>query len=354
MMRSFVHDQPAIRVIFGAGAIDRLAVEIEALGVRRALVLASPGQRTVAEAAVRQLGARSAGLFSEPAPHVPIDIARKARDLAAQLDADGCVTIGGGSTIGLGKSIALERSLRLVAVPTTYSGSEMTPIYGVTDGGVKRTGRDPKVQPQIVIYDAALTVSLPSRISGPSGMNAIAHSVEALYAPNASPIVSLLAADGIRALARALPTVVDEPANLDARANALYGAWLCGSALAATSMGVHHKLCHTLGGTFGLPHADVHAVILPHAAAFNRADAPEAMRIVAEALGSEDAAQGLYALAVRIGAPVSLREIGMAADGLDRAARLATESPYANPRAVDYAGVRQLLEDGFRGRRPAL
>jgi len=203
-----------------------------------------------------------------------------------------------------------------------------------------------------VVYDPALTVGLPRRISGPSGMNAIAHSVEALYAPDANPIVSLVAAEGIRALARSLPIVVEEPANLDARADALYGAWLCGTALGATSMGLHHKLCHTLGGSFNLPHADVHTVVLPHATAFNRAAAPEAMRAIASALGAADAAQGLYDLAVRLGAPVALKEIGMPADGLDRAARLATENPYYSPRPIEYAGVRQLLDDAYVGRRP--
>ena len=185
-------------------------------------------------------------------------------------------------------------------------------------------------------------------------MNAIAHSVEALYAPDANPIVSVFAAEGIRALARALPIVVEQPANLEARADALYGAWLSGAALGATSMGLHHKLCHTLGGAFNLPHAGVHAIVLPHATAFNRSHAPIAMRVIADSLGASDAAQGLYDLAVRIGAPTSLKDVGMPADGLDRAARLATENPYANPRPIEYAGVRQLLDDAYRGTRPAL
>src|SRR6266581_3644937 len=150
--------------------------------------------------------------------------------------------------------------------------------------------------------------------------------VEALYAPDANPIISLLAAEGIRALARSLPVVVKEPAHLDARADALYGAWLAGSALGATSMSIHHKLCHTLGGTFNLPHAEVHTVILPHAVAFNREAAGDAMRIAAHALGVKDAAQGVYDLAVRLGAPTALKDIGMPREGLDRAAKLATES----------------------------
>jgi maleylacetate reductase len=351
-MRGFVYEQPSIRVIFGAGALDRLAEEVTRLGARRALVLATPEQRGDAEEAARRLGGLAAGVYAEAVMHVPIETARAARETARRLDADCTVAIGGGSTTGLAKAIALESGLPIVCVPTTYAGSEMTPVYGITEGGLKKTGRDRRVLPKTVLYDPALTVTLPAKIAGPSGMNAIAHCVEALYAQDGNPVISLMAADGIRALARSLPVVVKEPANLDARADALYGAWLAGSALGATSMGIHHKLCHTLGGSFNLPHAEVHTVILPHAAAFNRDAAPEAMRTVAAALGAADAAQGIYDLAVRIGAPTALADIGMPLDGLDRAARLATESPYYNPRPVDYAGVRQLLENAYYGKRP--
>jgi maleylacetate reductase len=351
-MRGFVYDQPSIRVIFGAGALDRLAEEVKRLGARRALVLATPEQRGDAEEAARRLGELAVGVYAEAVMHVPIETARAACETARRLNADCSVAIGGGSTTGLAKAIALESGLPIVCVPTTYAGSEMTPVYGITEGGLKKIGRDPRVRPRTVLYDPALTVTLPAKIAGPSGMNAIAHCVEALYAQDGNPVISLMAADGIRALARSLPVVVQEPANLDARADALYGAWLAGSALGATSMSIHHKVCHTLGGSFHLPHAEVHTVILPHAAAFNRDAAPEAMRIVAAALGAADAAQGIYDLAVRIGAPTALKDIGMPLDGLDRAARLATESPYYNPRPVDYAGVRQLLEDAYYGKRP--
>jgi alcohol dehydrogenase class IV len=180
-------------------------------------------------------------------------------------------------------------------------------------------------------------------------MNALAHCVEALYAPDANPVTSLMAAAGIRALSRSLPVVVQATDHLEARGDALFGACLAGSALNATSMGLHHKLCHVLGGSFNLPHAETHAVILPHATAFNLEAAPHAMRVVAEALGASDAATGLFDLARRLGAPRSLKDIGMPADGLDRAARIATETPYANPRAVDYAGVRALLQRAFDG-----
>ena len=351
-MHKFVYEQHPSRVIFGVGTFDRLAEEIAQLGLKRAIVLSSPGQRHLADEAAKRLGVATAGIHAEAVMHVPIETARAARESARRLAADCAVAIGGGSTIGLGKAVALDSGLPLIAVPTTYSGSEMTPIYGITEQGIKRTGRDRKVLPRVVIYDPTLTLALPTKIAGPSGINALAHCVEALYAENANPITSLMAAEGIRALSRALPTVVQQPQDVEARADALYGAWLAGSALGSVAMGIHHKLCHTLGGAFNLPHAEVHTVILPHAVRYNRDAAPEAMRLIAASLGASDAAQAIYDLANSIGAPLALQAIGMPLDGLDHAAKLATESPYYNPRPVDYAGVRRLLEDAYYGRRP--
>jgi maleylacetate reductase len=351
-MRSFVYDQPATRVIFGVGSLDRLPEEVKRLGAARAIVLATPQQRSDAEEVSRRLGDMAAGIYAEAVMHVPIETARAAREVAKKLGADCYVAIGGGSTIGLGKAIALETGMPIVAVPTTFAGSEMTPIYGLTEAGIKKTGRDRKVLPRTVLYDPTLTLTLPANISGPSGINAIAHCVEGLYAQDANPIMTLLAAEGIRALARSLPVVVSEPNNLEARSDALYGAWLAGTVLGNVGMAIHHKLCHTLGGTFNLPHAETHTVVLPHAIAFNREAASQAVRIAAEALGASDAAQGVFDLAARIGAPLALKDIGMPADGLDRAAKLATENPYYNPRPVEYAGVRELLENAYNGRRP--
>jgi len=239
-------------------------------------------------------------------------------------------------------------------VPTTYAGSEMTPIWGITEGGVKRTGRDPRVLPRTVIYDPALTLGLPPRIAGPSGINALAHCVEALYAPDASPIITLMAEEGIRALAAGLPAVAHNPGDIDARAQALYGAWLAGTALGAATLGLHHKLCHTLGGSFNLPHAEVHTVILPHAAAYNAAAAPAALARVAQAMGAADAPGAIFDLAVTLGAPTALRDIGMRAEDLDAAADLSIRNPYPNPAPVTRTGVRRLLEDAFYGRRPVV
>jgi maleylacetate reductase len=299
------------------------------------------------------LGDRAAGIYDQAVMHVPLETAVAARAAARRLHADCCVAVGGGSTIGLGKAIALTDDLPIIAVPTTYAGSEMTPIWGLTAGGLKQTGRDRRVLPRTVIYDPVLTITLPAAVAGPSGINAIAHCVEALYAPDGNPIIGLLAEEGIRALAASLPVVVREPANLAARGEALYGAWLAGTALGAVSMGLHHKLCHTLGGTYNLPHAEVHTVILPHAAAYNRAAAPDAMRRVARALGVEDAARGIFDLAAALGAPTALRRIGMPAEALDQAAEIAVRDPYRNPAPVTREGVRALLEAAYHGRRPA-
>ena len=351
-MKDFVYTGLPARVVFGAGALRHLEREIEMLGSTRALVLCTPEQREQAQVIAERLKSRCVGVFDRAVMHVPIETAREAREQARALKADCAVAIGGGSTTGLGKAIALESSLPILAIPTTYAGSEMTPIYGLTEGGVKKTGRDPRVLPRTVIYDVNLTLSLPPALSATSGMNAIAHAVEALYAQDSNPIMSLLAQEGIRALAQGLPGVVKAPQDLEARSQCLYGAWLCGAVLGSVGMALHHKLCHTLGGTFNLPHAETHTVVLPHAVAYNRAAAPEAMHAAATALGVADAAQGLYALARTLGAPLALKDIGMREADLDRAAELATQSPYYNPRAVERPAIRRLLDDAYHGREP--
>ncbi len=349
---SFVYEALPARVVFGSGALDTVAEEVARLGASRALVLCTPEQRAMGAEIVLKLGIRSAGVFDGAAMHVPIQVAQAARERAQRVGADCCVAIGGGSTTGLAKAIALTSGLPVLAVPTTYAGSEMTPIWGLTEGGIKKTGRDPRVLPKTVIYDPALTLSLPVSLSATSGINAIAHCVEALYSKDENPIISLIAEEGIRALAAALQEVAKQPENMDARSRALYGAWLGGVSLGAVGMALHHKLCHTLGGTFNLPHAETHTVILPHAIAFNAPAAPEAMNRIARALEAESAATGLYDLAASLGAPVSLASLGLRREHLDQAADLAVQNPYYNPRPVTRAGVRELLENAFEGRRP--
>ena len=354
MIAPFTYEQLPGRVVFGAGTLDRLPEEVSRLGAQRAIVLSTPEQADVAHDVARRLGAHSAGVFAQAVMHVPIETARVAREEARRLDADCAVAVGGGSTIGLGKAIALDSGLPIIAVPTTYAGSEMTPIYGLTEDGLKKTGRDRRVLPRTVIYDPTLTLTLPTALSATSGMNAIAHCVEALYAVDANPIVSMWAEEGIRALAASLPTIMGVPQDLAARTQAQYGAWLAGASLGAVGMALHHKLCHTLGGTFNLPHAETHTIVLPHATAYNRAAAPEAMARISRAIGGGDPARGLHHLAQRLGAPVALHTLGLKEADLDRAADIATREPYPNPRPVDRAGVRQLLQDAWAGSAPAV
>ena len=230
----------------------------------------------------------------------------------------------------------------------------MTPIWGLTEGGVKTTGRDARVLPKTVIYDPELTLTLPPAAAGTSGINAMAHAVEALYAENANPITSLMAEESLRALAASLPKITAEPANLEARSEALYGAWLAGMVLGSVGMALHHKLCHTLGGSFGLPHAETHTLILPHAAAYNAAAAPQAMARVARALGAENAPTGLFDLAQAVGAKMALSEFGMGEADLDRATDIALSNPYYNPRPIEKTAIRALLDDAFHGRAPNL
>jgi maleylacetate reductase len=345
----FTYVGHATRVVFGIGAVAALADEIDRLSLRRVLVLSTPEQRETALDIAGAIHGRIGGVFAEARMHVPIEVATRARAYAREIGADGALAIGGGSTVGLGKAIALETGLPVVAVPTTYAGSEMTTIYGLTQDAVKTTGRDDRVLPKTVVYDPMLTVSLSPALSAVSGLNAIAHAVEGLYAVDANPIVTMLAEECIRALASALPVVVRTPDDLEARSACLYGAWLGGTVLGAVSMALHHKLCHTLGGTFDLPHAETHAVVLPHALEFNAPSAPDAMVRIARALGTADAVEGLHALARRLNIPTSLRELGMRAEDLDRAADLAVTVPYPNPRPFDRAAIRALLERAYGG-----
>jgi maleylacetate reductase len=358
-MKDFIYDILPSRVVFGSGSLASLEQEIDRLQASRVLVLCTPGQREQAQAVADRLGRRAAGVFAGAVMHVPVETAREAREQARRLGADCAIAIGGGSTIGLGKAIALESGLPILAIPTTYAGSEMTSIYGITEAGLKKTGKDPRVLPRSVIYDPDLTLGLPVGISVTSAMNAIAHAVEALYARDGNPIIQMMAEEGIRALAHALPAISLTPRDAEARNDALYGAWLCGAVLGNAGMALHHKLCHTLGGTFNLPHAEVHTVILPHAANFNASAAPEAMRRVERALGttgSKSAAAALFDLAHENGAPVALKDIGGITEAdLAYAAELAVQAPYWNPRQIgadQRDSIHRLLLDAYHGVRP--
>ena len=286
--------------------------------------------------------------------HVPTEIVARGIAAVHEYAADGLVAIGGGSTVGLAKALALDTGLPILAIPTTYAGSEMTPLYGITAGAVKRTGRDQKVLPRTVLYDPDLTLQLPIAVSTVSGMNALAHAAEGLYAEDANPIIALIAEEAIRVLADGLKRIVHIPQDRAARSDCLYGAWLCAKVLGGSGVALHHKLCHTLGGSFNLPHAETHSVILPYALAYNAPAAPLAMAAMARALGVSHAVRGFYDLGLTLGTPRSLHALGMKASDLDRAADLAVTNAYWNPRPIERAALRQLLEAAFVGRPPAI
>lgn len=348
-MRKFTYTGLPSRVVFGVGSVAQLPAELDRLKSKRVLLISTPGRAAMVRGIAQ--GLPVAGIFDKAVMHTPVDAVNEARHLAKSVDADCCVTIGGGSTIGFGKAIALTSGLPVVAVPTTYSGSEMTTIWGLSEGGAKKTGRDPKVLPKTVIYDPELTLELPAAVSAASGMNAIAHCVEALYAHDGNPIVSLMAEEGIRALSKALPLIVRNPKDLESRGDALYGSWLAGATIGTTSVALHHKLCHVLGG-FGLPHAETHSIVLPHAVRYNQDAAREAMARIEKAIGASEAATGIYDLENKLGIPMRLADIGMKEADLERAARIAADAPYPNPRKVEYEPVLGLLRDAYQGRRP--
>jgi maleylacetate reductase len=352
-MEAFDYSPLAGRVVFGSGTIARVASEVEALGRSRAFVLSDPHHASGAALRVRDvLGNRAVGLSTEAAMHTPVEVTEKVLRDVLHAQADCLVSLGGGSTTGLGKALALRTDLPQVVIPTTYAGSEATPILGQTEQGRKTTIRTAKVLPETIIYDVDLTFGLPARLSVVSGLNAIAHAVEALYAKDANPVTSMLAERGIAAIAHALPKIVRDGRDVSARSDALFGAWACGNCLGTVGMSLHHKLCHVLGGSFDLPHAETHAVILPHATAYNAQAAAGALDRVARVLGAESAAGGLFDLAAGLGAPTSLRAIGLAESKLDEAAAIAVAAPYWNPRPIEEAGIRALLDDAFHGRRP--
>ncbi|MFF3612081.1 maleylacetate reductase [Streptomyces sp. NPDC002580] len=349
----FSYETRPARVVFRPGAaVTATPGEVARLGLHRVLVVCGGRGEETARSVADALGDSCAGLHAGARMHVPAEVADKAVEVARATGADGCVAVGGGSAIGLGKAIALRTGLPLIAVPSTYSGSEMTSVWGLTENGVKSTGRDTRVQPRSVVYDPELTLGLPVPLSVTSGINALAHAAEALYAPDRSPLVSLMAEEGVRAMAGALPEVAAAPGDPEARGRALYGAWLCGACLGATTMGLHHKLCHVLGGTFGLPHAETHTVVLPYVLAHNAPAAPDAIAVLSRALATDDVPHALRELAGGLGAPRTLAELGLREADLAPAAEQVAAQSYPNPREVTAHGVLGLLTAAYEGWEP--
>ncbi|WP_235905921.1 maleylacetate reductase [Pseudooceanicola pacificus] len=351
LMQGFTFPGIRTRVVFGSGTLARVGAEVEALGRSRALVLSTPPQAESAAALAKDLGALSAGTFTGAAMHTPLDVTEAAMEAYRSTGADCVVSYGGGSTIGLGKAIATRTGADHVAIPTTYAGSEMTDILGETVDGEKTTRRDASIRPETVIYDVDTTLTLPVEMTVTSSLNAISHGIEALYAEDRNPILSQMAVEAMRVFKRSLHRVTEDPQDRAARTDVLYGAWLCSTALGYVSMALHHKLAHVIGGSFGMPHAETHAILLPHTTGFNAAATQDLLAPVAEIFGGS-VGGGLWDFAKGAGAPLRLRDLGLSEADMDRAAEIATRAPYPNPRPFDRSDIRTLLQAAWEGTRP--
>ncbi|MFA5883726.1 MAG: maleylacetate reductase [Acidimicrobiia bacterium] len=352
-MEAFEYDALPGRVVFGSGSRASVAAEVVRLGRTRVFLVASGSAARTADALAEQLGERCAARWSEVAEHVPVELAVRARDAAHAAGADCVVCVGGGSAVGLAKAVVLEVDAPIVAVPTTYAGSEMTPMYGLT-GEHKHTGRDARVLPRVVVYDPELTLDLPVATSVASAANALAHCVEGMYGPGANPVTSLAAVEGVRVLTAAIGRLAPDPRGLAVRGDLLYGAYLAGTVIATVGVGIHHRTCHVLGGSFGLGHAAANAVVLGHAIAYNAPAIPDVLGRIADAMGRSDPAASTYDLMAGAGLPASLAALGLPESALDAAAALVVAETQANPRPVDVVSVRRMLDDAWRGTRPTV
>lgn len=354
MMENFVFPGLTTRVVFGAGTMSRTGEEVRRLGHSKVLVLSTPHQKGDAEKLAASLGDLAAGVFAGATMHTPVDVTETAVEAFRASGATAVVSLGGGSTTGLGKAIAVRTGADQVVIPTTYAGSEMTDILGETASGEKTTRRSPDIRPETVIYDVDLTLSLPVGLTVTSAMNAIAHAMEAFYAPDRNPVIVLMCKDAMNAFRDGIPRLIQDPQDGAARAQALYAAWCCSTALGYVSMALHHKLAHVFGGSFDTPHAETHAILLPYTTAFNEQAVPDLLRPIAEAFGGGSAGGGIWDFAQSVGAPSSLKAIGIEESDLDRATAIAVKNAYANPRPIDPGSIRELLQAAWEGRRPGL
>lgn len=359
-MEPFIYTAHPARVLFGSGTLLKIDDEVSLLNATKPFILATPGQGPLISKIRSILHAGSIvgdiPCYGKATLHTPIEVTEDALRLANAHQTDCIISIGGGSVIGLGKALAVRTGWPHIAIPTTYSGSEMTSILGELIDGVKNTRSDPRILPKTVIYDVDLTLDLPPRLSATSGINAMAHAVEALYAENANPIIMLMAKEGIRALARSLPIIVQDPSAKDARSSALYGAWLCATTVGSPTIGpgLHHKLCHAIAGSFGLPHSATHTILLPHALAYNAPNVQQAMQSIAECLPNSDgdAIKGLTLLLTRLGVPRGLKDLGFKESDIDKATDIAVSKPYPNPREFDRDKIRELVRRAWAGEEP--
>jgi maleylacetate reductase len=349
----FAHETLAQRVVCAVGeAPSTVASEVEVLGGSKVMLIASDREAALADLIAERIP--MVLRHEEVVMHVPVEVARRARAAAAASGADVLVSVGGGSTTGLAKAVAMTTGLPIVAVPTTYAGSEATNVWGLTEDETKTTGVDPKVLPRSIVYDASLLTTLPGDMAVASGLNALAHCIDSMWGPRTDPIDQALAGEGIRGLAEGLAAVAVEPSGIAGIEKTLYGAYLAAVSFASAGSGMHHKICHVLGGMFSLPHAQTHAVVLPYVLAFNAPNAPEVERRIAQAFGSETASAGLAALRTKLDAPRALKDYGMPADGIAKAVDPILKAiPASNPTPVTEENITALLRAAWEGDEPA-
>lgn len=348
----FEYRPTTARIVFGDNSLAKVSEALDWIGASAPLVLCTPFQKEQAEQVVALLGAKAAGIYANATMHTPVEVTEQALVEYQRTGADCTIAIGGGSTTGLGKALAYRTGCKQIVIPTTYAGSEVTPVLGQTEKGQKTTFADPQILPDVVLYDPLLTYGLPVEMSLTSAFNALAHALEGLYAQNRNPVSSLMAKEGTIALLQALPLLKADPNSAEGRNLALYGAWLCGTVLGNVGMALHHKLCHTLGGSFGLPHAETHTVILPHAIQYNAAAVPHLLSPITDVLGGDQPGQALWDLARDLGAPISLKDLGMEEAQVEQAVEKALNNPYWNPREVTADGLRQILQNAWAGQPP--
>ncbi|MEV6904962.1 maleylacetate reductase [Amycolatopsis sp. NPDC051372] len=342
------------RIVFGRGVMEKVNAEVSRLRRSRVLLLTGVELAELGDKVEKLLGPLCVARFDGAALHTPVSVTEETMGHLRASDADCVVAVGGGSTTGLSKALAARTGVDQVILPTTYAGSEVTPVLGETTGGKKTTRSSPSILPETVIYDLELSRGLPVPIAVTSAVNALAHAIEALYSAQANPIVDGWALDAISGIGRGLSRLTGEPTDVEARSDLLRGAWLAGMCLASVGMGLHHKLCHVLGGSFGLPHAATHTVILPHVMSYNASATPEVMRRIGGALGVPDAPSGVFDLIKQVDGPTSLRELGFDFDDLGEVADQVTASPYPNPKPLTRDGILELLTQAWYGARPAV
>ena len=342
----YIHETAPARVLVGPGARSCVPSEVQRLGAERPFIVATRSARQAADECVAALGRRATARFDHPAVHTPVAVTEQALRLAADAGSDVLIAFGGGSAIGLSKALSVRTGLPQIVAPTTYAGSEVTPVLGETTDGVKTTRRDPSILPGTVVYDPELTLSMPRGLTLTSALNALAHAVEATWAADASMLSDALATEAVSAIVHALPRVLETLDDLAARERLQSGAWLAGCCLAQTQMGLHHQLAHALGGTFDLPPAELHALLLPHVAAYNLPAAPAARDRLARAVGGYPTAV-LAALAGAHDGARRLRDLDVPRDGLRQVAERVAAAPYPNPAPVDVDSVKALLEGAW-------